>query len=400
MTGSRNSDLASLTLAQAASRLRGHQVTSVDLTEACLERIDVYNPKLDSFITVTKPQALAAARQADLEIQAGKYRGTLHGIPFAAKDNIDTAGVKTTGGSALFADRVPVEDATVIDRLKAAGAVLLGKTNLQEFALGASNNSDWGPVRNPWNLLHYGGGSSSGSGAAVTAYIDYVAGMEQSVNHFRLGIPTGHFDGLQPEVEKAVMEAIALLATITRGTKEMTLPPLGNAVNLEPEILAWHEQYFKTQPDKYSAPVRRCLAVATATNARAEDYIRAVWALQELRRRVDHSFSEVDLVVLPTTRVVAPPIGELLQRDANPKPGDSLKDYPSCIFFNVYGLPAVSVPCGFSKTGLPIGLTIAGPHFSESRILALADAYEKATDWHQRIPPLTPDTPVPQIDVP
>jgi Asp-tRNA(Asn)/Glu-tRNA(Gln) amidotransferase A subunit family amidase len=400
MTGSRNSDLASLTLAQAASRLRGHQVTSVDLTEACLERIDVYNPKLDSFITVTKPQALAAARQADLEIQAGKYRGTLHGIPFAAKDNIDTAGVKTTGGSALFADRVPVEDATVIDRLKAAGAVLLGKTNLQEFALGASNNSDWGPVRNPWNLLHYGGGSSSGSGAAVTAYIDYVAGMEQSVNHFRLGIPTGHFDGLQPEVEKAVMEAIALLATITRGTKEMTLPPLGNAVNLEPEILAWHEQYFKTQPDKYSAPVRRCLAVATATNARAEDYIRAVWALQELRRRVDRSFSEVDLVVLPTTRVVAPPIGELLQRDANPKPGDSLKDYPSCIFFNVYGLPAVSVPCGFSKTGLPIGLTIAGPHFSESRILALADAYEKATDWHQRIPPLTPDTPVPQIDVP
>jgi aspartyl-tRNA(Asn)/glutamyl-tRNA(Gln) amidotransferase subunit A len=479
MTGSRNSGLASLTLAEAASRLRGHQVTSVELTEACLERIDVYNPKLGSFITVTKPQALAAARQADLEIQAGKYRGPLHGIPFAAKDNIDTAGVKTTGGSALFADRVPDEDATVIDRLKAAGAVLLGKTNLQEFALGASNNSDWGPVRNPWNLLHYSGGSSSGSGAAVTAYMcyatlgtdtggsvripaaycgvvglkptyglvpvrgiipgilshdhcgwitrrvedaaimlnamagyeplditsvehsqeDYVAGMEQPVNDFRLGIPAGHFDGLQPEVGKAVMEAIALLATITRGTKQMTLPPLGNAVHLEPEILAWHEQYFKTQPDKYSAPVRRSLAVATATNARAEDYIRAVWALQELRRRVDQSFSEVDLVVLPTTRVVAPPIGELLQRDANPKPGDSLKDYPSCIFFNVYGLPAISLPCGFSKRGLPIGLTIAGPHFSESRILALANAYEKATDWHHRIPPLTPDTPVPHISV-
>jgi aspartyl-tRNA(Asn)/glutamyl-tRNA(Gln) amidotransferase subunit A len=179
----------------------------------------------------------------------------------------------------------------------------------------------------------------------------------------------------------------------------MTLPPLGNAVNLEPEILAWHEQYFKAQPDKYSAPVRRSLAVATATNARAEDYIRAQWALQELRRRVDNSFSEVDLVLLPTTRVVAPPIGELLHRDANPKPGDSLKDYPSCIFFNVYGVPAISVPCGFSKTGLPIGLTIAGPHFSESRILALANAYEKATDWHRRIPPLTPDTPVPRIFV-
>src|SRR5271154_3216012 len=173
MTGSRNSNLASLTLAEAASRLRGHQVTSVALTEACLEQIDVYNPKLDSFITVTKPQALAAASQADLEIRAGKYRGPLHGIPFAAKDNIDTAGVKTTGGSALFADRVPAGDATVIERLKAAGAVLLGKTNLQEFALGASNNSDWGPVRNPWNLLHYSGGSSSGSGAAIAAYMCY-----------------------------------------------------------------------------------------------------------------------------------------------------------------------------------------------------------------------------------
>ena len=479
MAVSRISNLASLTLAEAASRLRGHQVTSIELTEACLERIDVFNPKLDSFITVTKPQALAAARQADLEIKAGKYRGPLHGIPFAAKDNIDTAGVRTTGGSALFADRAPAEDATVIDRLKAAGAVLLGKTNLQEFALGASNSSHWGPVRNPWNLLHYSGGSSSGSGAAVTAYMcyaalgtdtggsvripaaycgvvglkptyglvpvrgiipgilshdhcgwitrtvedaaimlsalagydpldltsvdrpqeDYVAGMEQPVNLFHLGLPAGHFDGLQPDVEKAVMEAIALLATITSGTKEMTLPPLGNAVNLEPEILAWHEQYFKVQPDKYRAPVRRSLAIATAINARAEDYIRAQWALQELRRRVDNSFSEVDLVVLPTTRVVAPPIGELLQRDANPKPGDSLKDYPSCIFFNVYGLPAISVPCGFSKTGLPVGLTIAGPHFSESRVLALANAYEKATDWRRRIPPLTPDTPVPRISV-
>ena len=474
-----NTELASLSLAEAASRLRAHQVTSVELTEACLERIDVFNPKLDSFITVTKTQALAEAKQADMEIKAGKYRGPLHGIPFAAKDNIDTAGVRTTGGSALFEDRVPAEDAPVIDRLKAAGAVLVGKTNLQEFALGASNNSYWGPVRNPWNLLHYSGGSSSGSGAAVTAYMcyaalgtdtggsvripaaycgvvglkatyglvpvrgiipgilshdhcgwltrtvedaaimlnamagydqlditsvehpkeDYVAGMRQSVNGFRLGIPVGHFDNLQPDVEKAVIEAIALLATITRGTKEMTLPPLGNAVNLDPEILAWHERYFKTQPDKYSAPVRRSLAGATATNARAEDYVRALWALQELRGTVDESFTEVDLVVLPTTRVVAPPIEELLKRDANPKPGDSLMDYPSCIPFNVYGLPAISVPCGFSKTGLPIGLMIAGPHFSESRVLALANAYEKATDWHKRRPPLTPDTPAAPISI-
>ena len=134
---------------RAAAKLRARQVTSVELTEACLQRIEIYNPKLDAFITVTKQRALAEARQADAEIKAGKYRGPLHGIPFAAKDNIDTAGIRTTAGSAVFEDRVPAEDAPVISRLKAAGAVLVGKANLQEFAMGASNNSFWGPVRNP-----------------------------------------------------------------------------------------------------------------------------------------------------------------------------------------------------------------------------------------------------------
>jgi aspartyl-tRNA(Asn)/glutamyl-tRNA(Gln) amidotransferase subunit A len=472
-----NTELASLALAEAAARLRARQVTSVELTQACLERIDIYNPKLDAFITLTRQQALAEARQADAEINAGKYRGPLHGIPLAVKDNIDTAGVRTTGGSALFEDRVPAEDAPVISRLKAAGAVLVGKTNLMEFAIGASNSSYWGPVRNPWNLLHYSGGSSSGSGAAVTADLcygalgtddggsvripaaycgivgfkatyglipirgiipgvsslnhcgpltrtvedaaimlnsmtgydrlditsvehpkeDYVAGMRQPVKDLRLGMPVGHFDRLQPDVQKVVMEAIDLLGTMTKGAKNMTLPPLGLAANLDSELLAWHEPYFKTHPDKYMAAVRRSLASATAANVSAVDYIHALWALQELRRTVDDSFTDVDLVVLATTRVVAPTIEELLRREVNTKPQDPELDFPDCVFFDVYGLPAISVPCGFSSTGLPIGLTIAGPHFSESRVLALANAYEKATDWHERTPPLTPETPVPPI---
>ena len=470
-------ELASLTLAEAAAKLRARQVTSVELTEACLERIEIYNPKLDAFITVTKQRALAEARQADAEIKAGKYRGPLHGIPFAAKDNIDTAGIRTTAGSAVFEDRVPAEDAPVISRLKAAGAVLVGKANLQEFAMGASNNSYWGPVRNPWNLLHYSGGSSSGSGAAVAADLcygalgtdtggsvripaaysgivglkatyglvpvrgiipgilsldhcgrltrtvedaaimlnsmvgydrlditsvehpkeDYVTGMRQPVKDLRLGIPVGHFDNLQPDVEKAVMEAIALLGTMTKGVKETTIPPLGIAGNLGSELYAWHEPYFKAQADKYMAPVRRSLAGCGRGQRQGGDYIRALWAMQEMRRTVDDSFTDVDLVVLATTRVVAPTIEELLKRDAETKPQDPVIDYPDCMFFNVYGLPAISVPCGFSSTGLPIGLTIAGPHFSESRVLALANAYEKATEWHKRKPPLTPETPVPPI---
>jgi aspartyl-tRNA(Asn)/glutamyl-tRNA(Gln) amidotransferase subunit A len=204
---------------------------------------------------------------------------------------------------------------------------------------------------------------------------------------------------LQPDVQKAVMEAIDLLGTMTKGVKEMTLPPLGLAENLDSELLAWHEPYFKAHPDKYMAAVRRSLASAIAANVSAVDYIHALQALQELRRTVDDSFTDVDLVVLATTRVVAPTIEELLRREVNTKPQDPEPDFPDCVFFNVYGLPAISVPCGFSSTGLPIGLTIAGPHFSESRVLALANAYEKATDWHRRTPPLTPETPVPPIPV-
>ena len=132
---------------------------------------------------------------------------------------------------------------------------------------------------------------------------DYVTGMRQPVNDLRLGMPVGHFDNLQPDVQKAVMEAIDLLGTMTKGVKEMTLPPLGLAANLDSEMLAFHEPYFKAHPDKYMASVRRSLASAIAANVSAVDYIHARWALEELRRTVDDSFADVDLVLLATTRV-------------------------------------------------------------------------------------------------
>src|SRR6201996_2532817 len=168
-------DLAMLTLAEASERIRRHEVTALALTEACLARIDVYDPKLDAFITVAKEQARQQAQALDSELKSGKSRGPLHGIPIAIKDNIDTANLRTTGGSALFAGNVPKADAPVVARLRDAGAVILGKTNLHEFAMGSGETSYWGPSRNPWALDRNTGGSSSGSGAALSASLCYGA---------------------------------------------------------------------------------------------------------------------------------------------------------------------------------------------------------------------------------
>src|SRR5713101_5289994 len=168
--------LAGLTLSEASARIKAGAVTSTELVNACLARIDIYNPKVNAFITVTREQAIAQARALDTEQRAGRLRGPLHGIPIALKDNIDTAGVRTTAASAVFDDRVPAEDAEVARRLAAAGAVVVGKTNLHEFAFGGTSaTSYYGPVRNPWALERNPGGSSGGSAAAVATDLCYGA---------------------------------------------------------------------------------------------------------------------------------------------------------------------------------------------------------------------------------
>ena len=476
--GTDSDDLASLTLSEAAARVRAGTVTATALTEACLARIAVYDPKLDAFITVMKNQAMAQARQLDAEQKAGKLRGPLHGVPLAIKDIIDTAGTRTTGGSALFEDRVPTEDATVVARLMAAGAVIIGKTNTQEFAMGGGETSYWGPARNPWNLAHNTGGSSSGSGAAIAAFLaygalgtdtggsvrmpasfcgivgmkatyglvpikgilpltmsldhcgpmtrtvednalmlnvmagyermditsvehakeDYLAQMSQPIGGMRLGMPVGYFDGLEPDVAAAVEAAIDVLAKVTRGASESTLPGVTHLANLGGlgETLAWHEQYFKNAPGKYMLPERRRLQAITDAEPKATDYIRAKWELETLRRKVDDSFANFDLMVLPTQRIVAPTLNDLLKRAADTT-ATNPRVVSNCAPLNVMGIPAISIPCGFSKSGLPIGLMITGPRFSEGKVLALAQAYEKATQWHLRKPPLTPASVAPPV---
>ena len=161
-------DLAKLTISEASRRLRAKEITSSDLTRSCLDRIKAYNPKVNAYITVMHEEALAQAAQLDAEAKAGKFRGALHGVPIALKDNIDTAGTRTTGGSAVFDARFPDADAEVVRRLRNSGAVIIGKTNLQEFAMGGTSVSTYFlPVRNPWALDRISGGSSGGSAAAV-----------------------------------------------------------------------------------------------------------------------------------------------------------------------------------------------------------------------------------------
>ena len=471
-------DLTSLTLSDAAAKVRAGTLTAMQLTEACLARIAVYDPKLDAFITVMKQAALAHAQQLDAEQKAGKLRGPLHGVPIAIKDIIDTAGTRTTGGSALFEDRVPAEDATVVARLIAAGAVIIGKTNTQEFAMGGGETSYWGPARNPWNLAHSTGGSSSGSGAALAANLaygalgtdtggsvrmpasycgivglkatyglvpirgvmpltlsldhcgpmtrtvadnalmlnamagydrlditsvmhakeDYVAQLSQPVTGMRIGLPASYFDGLDPEVAKAVEAAVGVLAKLTAGTKDVSLPGVTHLGSLGTlgETYAYHEEFFKRASGKYMLPERRRLQAASEADARAVDYIRAKWELELMRRKVDDAFTDFDLVVLPTQKILPPPLEELIKKAMDATPANP-RVVSNCSPFNALGIPAISLPCGFSKSGLPIGLMIAGPNFSEGKVLALAQAYEQATEWHLRKPTLTPNTPVPAV---
>jgi len=469
-------DLASLSLIDAANRIRSRSVTSTQLVEAYLARIQVYNPKLNAFITVMQADAVARARELDAEQATGRFRGPLHGIPIALKDNIDTAGTRTTAASALFDDRVPAQDAEATRRLRNAGAVLIGKTNLNEFALGGTSaTSYYGPVRNPWALDRNPGGSSGGSAAAVAGNLctaalgtdttgsiripasncgvvglkatyglvsirgiipltlsldhcgpitrtvqdsalllnvlagfdkldiasvehapeDYLAGMRRPVSDLRIGIPRApFFDMLDSDIAKAVEDAIRVIEKLVKGVKDVTLPPMHNvAMGLGGELYAYHEQYYTEYAARYQLRARHILR--DRANLKAADYIRARWEMELMRRTIDDAFAEVDLVVLPTRRQPPRTVEAALKLDESDTPRNPESD--SNGYFNVCGLPAISIPCGLTHTGLPIGLEIAGPHFSESKILALAQAYERATEWHKLKPNLTPQTPVPPL---
>ncbi len=448
---------------ETSKLLRSRQVSPIELTRECLARIEELNPKLNAFITVTADSALDEARQAEAEIQHGEWRGPLHGIPLALKDLIDTAGVRTTAASALFKDRIPAEDAEVVKRIKAAGAVLLGKQNLHEFAYGGSSLvSYFGDVHNAWNPEHIAGGSSGGSATAVAAGMCYgaigtdtagsirepaslcgvvglkptfgavstrgVIPLSQSLDHvgtiartvedaaiifqaiaketdvvqgwgsaspvriedppahkLRIAVPRKFFcEELDPEVASAFEQALSVLSTMSDISEINLEVPIDRTLQ-KAESYAYHCEFVRQSPELYQPETLR--RIRTGEGISPEDAAQCKRELQEARKQIASVFNDVDLLITPTTPTPAPVISEL---KANP---DLLRPRELALLrntrpMNVWGLPAISVPCGFTQCGLPIGLQIIGPHGGESEVLQLAHAYEQATTWHQHLPNL------------
>ena len=439
------------TITEASDLLRRKKISPVDLTNACLDRIERLNPAINAFITVMRDSALAEARAAEAEISAGNWRGPLHGIPIGLKDLIDTAGVKTTCGSALFADRVPTEDADIVRRLKAAGAVLIGKQNLQEFAYGGTSTSSYfGPVHNPWDLERIAGGSSGGSAAAVatgmcfgaigtdtggsvrepaafcgivglkptygrvstrgvfplSTSLDHVGPLCRNVSDTALLLqaiagydkldPTSvdwpidsysdtlktksrigivrrpYFDDLDSEIASAMDEALKKIGELAAGVSDVELPPTPSAVQ-GPEVYALHAKSFASSPELYGRWIQERLKQAAMVDTVA--YVEARQQLDRVRRSIEDVFAEVDFLITPTTPVPPITIDEALHMSPDPAGELWLRNTRP---FNAYGLPTISIPCGFTRAGLPIGLQIAGPRFGEARLLSFAFAFEQA----------------------
>jgi aspartyl-tRNA(Asn)/glutamyl-tRNA(Gln) amidotransferase subunit A len=441
-------ELTGMSLREASAALHEASISSVDLTRASLERIARLDKSLNSFITVTAESALAAARRADQELARRQSRGPLHGIPIALEDNIDTKGVLTSAASAVFADRVPGEDADVVRRLKDGGAVLLGKLNMHEFALGTTSAiSHYGPVRNPWDLARSAGGSSGGCGAAVAAHLCYgavgtdtrgsiripaaacgVVGLKPtfgSINTAGVVPVSTSFDHLGPmcrrvfdvsmmlgvmmdrrvgasdpylrkirvgvvrtdasicdapvqsEVQQVFDEAVRVLRGMVASVTdvEISTPDVGGIIDAE--MYQYHADSLTTAAGKYDP---RTLAIIRAgAKFSHEDLENMRGELQRYRAETDSVFREVDVLVLPTL-----PSLPIELSDAKDPFAQTACTFP----FSVGGWPAISVPCGFSKSGLPIGMSIVGPAKSEARILEVAYSYEGVTAWYRRSPVL------------
>ncbi|MCS6841837.1 MAG: amidase [Roseiflexus sp.] len=459
-------DLLRLTIADAADLLAQREISAVELTEAYLNRIAVHDARLNSFITVTADHALAQARIADDELARGVRRGPLHGIPVALKDLYDTAGIRTTAGSTFFADRVPDTDARAVTLLYQAGAVLLGKLNMHEWALGVTNiNPHYGPSRNPWDTSRITGGSSGGAAAAVAAGLclgalgsdtggsiripaslcgivgfkptfgrvslqgvvplswnldhagpmartvtdaalllqalagydpddpasvaapvdDLLADINAGVAGWRIALADdAHFGQADPDVLAAVHRAAAVFEELGARIERVDLgrgqeAAQMNALMTTSDAAAFHRDRLRSHPEKFGADVLARMergAMFTST-----EYILARRFQSEWRRQLERFFEQFDLLLTPTTPITAPVIEGLDSVEA-------ARQLTRCTApFNLAGLPALSLPCGVSAAGLPIGLQIVAAPWREARALRAGRAFEQATAWHHQTPP-------------
>lgn len=455
MSGDLISALPLSSLAEVSELVRSKKISPVELTEVCLARIEALNPELNAFITVTAEMALGQARAAEAEIQRGNWRGPLHGIPLAFKDLIDVAGVPTTAASAVFEHRVPKEDAEVVRRLKAAGAVIVGKNNLHECAYGGSGViSRYGPAKNPRYQGRTTAGSSSGSAAAVAAglcygaivsdtagsirlpaafcgivglkptyglvsargvmplswSLDHVGPMARSVTDaalilaaiagydpadptsreiaaedyaaavrapspkLRVGVPRKFFfEDLDSEVARVVEDALRAVAGLAAEMREVLVPMDNDRTVAKAETYAYHFPYLAEHAQQYDPETLR--RINTGADVSVRDYVAKLQELELLRRGAAEIFKDVDVIVTPTTPVPPPLLAEL-QADMSRLRERELLMLRNTRPFNVLGLPAISVPCGETSAGLPVGLQIAGPAGGEARVLGFTRAFD------------------------
>ncbi len=479
-----------LSVQEAHSLLTSRQISSVELTQACLDRIEAVEDRVQSFLTLTPETALAQAEAADRMLAAGEG-GPLTGVPVQIKDVMCTEGVPTTCASRMLENFVPVYNATAVERLLGQGAVMLGKGNMDEFAMGSScENSAFHPTMNPWDLERVPGGSSGGAAASVASgeaiYAlgsdtggsvrqpaalcgvvglkptyglvsrygliafassldqigpvgrtvmdcalalnaiaghdprdatsvhqepkDYTASLGQDIKGLRLGVPEEYFvDGMEPGSRKAVDEAISALEGLGASVRPVSLPttryalacyyiiaPSECSANLArydgvkygysyQDTNDMWEALEKTREYGFGPEVTRRVMLGTyALSSGYYDayYLKAQQARTLIRQDFDRVFQDVDALVTPTSPVTAFKIGE--------KSEDPVQMYliDVCTLpVNIAGLPGLSVPCGFSD-GLPVGLQLIGPHFSEETLLRTAHAYESATGWSKARPAL------------
>jgi aspartyl-tRNA(Asn)/glutamyl-tRNA(Gln) amidotransferase subunit A len=463
-------ELAFLSIEQAARLLKRKKISPVDLVEASLARIESLNPSLNAFLTILAERARHQARVVERDIHRRGPKSPLHGIPVSLKDNFYTRGIRTTAGARILADFVPDHDSDVTARLAGAGAILLGKTNMHEFAYGiTSENPHFGPVRNPWDRSRISGGSSGGSAAAVatgmglasmgtdtggsiripsalcgivglkpTFGLVSVAGvvpLVSSLDHagplarsvvdacilleavagrypkravrpdfrklranrpriFRFGWPEEYyFDRVDEEVRCVIDAAVEKFQSLGARISKVSLPHLADSpapsTNLAMAEAAWYHEsqgYFPARAADYGEDVRGHLAAGE--KVRAVDYLRALEAKRALEQDFAAAFEQVDAILAPAAPIPAPRIGE---REV--PIGGKTESVRSLLVgtsrpANFTGLPAISIPCGFTRGGLPVGLQLIGPHWAEARLLAIALAYEDGTEWHQKHPTL------------
>jgi aspartyl-tRNA(Asn)/glutamyl-tRNA(Gln) amidotransferase subunit A len=464
-------DLCYASISDLSWRIARRDISPVELTRLVLERAAELDRTLNCFITLLAEEALAAARAAEREIVAGEVRGPLHGVPYSLKDLYATRGIRTTAGSKVLADWVPDFDATVVTRLKSAGAILIGKCNTSEFAGGPdTKNIHYGPAHNPWDTRCIPGGSSGGSGAAVASGLGafsmgsdtggsvripaaacgvvglkptygrvskfgvtalswsldtcgplartaedsamvleaiagldprdpstsrrpverYAARLNGDVRGLRIGVPREHFwDPIDPQVAAATRAAIDRLGELGAQVEEISIPWVQHAF-APANIISWVESvaYHSSWQDRwasdYGEEMQLRMLIGRAVSG--ADYLRAQQARRAIVGRARALYERIDLLATPTAPVPAPPIADdTVQVGRQREPIRSAMGR-LCRLGSLTGFPSVAVPCGFSRAGLPISLQLMAAPFQETVALRAAQAYQHATDWHNRRP--------------